>query len=71
MKRKTKTLIGIVRNEIESAIFLYFNDNTIYRLDCDLNMTTDEEAINYYSKWSDILDRDQKIKTAINKLKGI
>lgn len=68
MKKKIK-LIGIVRNEIESAIFLYFT-NGIYRHDCDLSKTTDEEVIEYYSKYSTILERDQKIKNAVNKLKN-
>lgn len=71
MKKTTKQLIRIVRNYEEEAIFLYFKDQTMYRLDCDLSMTTDEEAINYYSKYSDLLERDIKIKNAVKNLKEI
>lgn len=69
--KKQKQLIGIVRNYDESALFLYFKDQTMYRLDCDLTQTTDEEAINYYSKYGDILERDLKIKNAVRRMKEI
>ena len=71
MKKTTKQLIGIVRNYEEEAIFLYFKDGTMYRLDCDLSTTTDEEAITYYSKYGDILERDVKIKNAVRRMKQI
>jgi hypothetical protein len=71
MKKTTKQLIGIVRNYEEEALFLYFKDGTMYRLDCDLNQTTDQEAINYYSKYGNILERDIKIKNAVRRMKEI
>ncbi len=71
MKKKQKQLIGIVRNEEESAIFLYFKDATMYRLDCDLSQTSDADVIYHYNKYGDILERDQKIKNAVNNLRNI
>ena len=70
MKKTTKTLIGIVRNQPEEAIFLYFKDGSYSRIDCDLDQTSDEDAIYMYSKYGAILERDQKIKIASNKLKN-
>jgi hypothetical protein len=70
MKQKQKQLIGIVRNNIEGAIFLYFREG-IYRHDCNLDETTDEDVINHYNKYGDILERDIKIKNAVNKLRSI
>lgn len=70
MKKKQKQLIGIVRNQVESAIFLYFT-NGIYRHDCNLDETTDEDVINHYNKYGDILERDIKIKNAVNNLRNI
>jgi hypothetical protein len=69
--KKQKQLINIIRNYDEGALFLYFKDQTMYRLDCDLNQTTDQEAINYYSKYGDLLERDIKIKNAVRRMKEI
>lgn len=71
MRKKQKELIGIVRNEVESAIFLYFKDATMYRLDCDLTQTSDEDVILHYNKYGEILERDIKIKNAVNNLRNI
>lgn len=65
MKKGTKKLVGIVRNYTEEAIFLYFKDGTYCRIDCDTDMTTDEEAILHYQKYGDILERNQKISNAV------
>ena len=70
MKKGTKKLIGIVRNYTEEAIFLYFKDGTYSRIDCDTDMTTDEEAIQYYEKYGDVLERNSKIMNMVNKLKN-
>jgi len=69
MKKGQKKLIGIVRNYTEEAIFLYFKDGTYSRIDCDTDMTTDEEAIQHYEKYGDILERNSKIMNMVNKLK--
>jgi len=71
MKKGQKKLIGIVRNYTEEAIFLYFSDGTYCRIDCDTDMTTDEDAILQYQKYGDILERNQKITNAVNKIKNI
>jgi len=68
--KKQKKLIGIVRNQIEEAIFLYFEDG-IFRLDCDLDTTSDQDAIYHYSKYGDVLERDTKIKNVIKKYKNL
>lgn len=68
--KKQKKLIGIVRNKIEGAIFLYFT-NGIYRYDCDVDNTTDEQVIEFYSKYGDILERDSKIKKTIKNYKNL
>jgi hypothetical protein len=68
--KKQKKLIGIVRNQIEGAIFLYFEDG-IFRLDCDLDQTSDNDAIYHYSKYGDVLERDTKIKNVIKNYKNL
>jgi hypothetical protein len=69
MKKGTRTLIGIVRNYDEEAIFLYFKDGTYSRVDCNVDITTDEEAIQHYQKYGDILERNYKVKNTISRLK--
>lgn len=69
MKKGTKTIIGIIRNYDEEAIFIYFKDGTYSRIDCDTDMTTDEEAILFYEKYGDILERNYKVKNSISRLK--
>ena len=68
MKKGTKTLVNIIRNYDEEAIFLYFKDG-YSRIDCNVDMTTDEEAIQYYEKYGDILERNYKVKNTISRLK--
>lgn len=65
---KTKILTGIVENKVEDAFFLYFKDGHYARID---GVKTAEEAIAYYQRWGYILDRDHKLKLAIDKLKNI
>ena len=69
MKKEIKKLIAIQRNYEESAIFLYFEDKTYSRIDCDLSKTTNKDAIIMYGKYGAILERDQKIKEAKNLFK--
>lgn len=68
MIKKQKTLIGILRNEEEGAIFLYFKEGTIFRFECDVKNTTDDQVIENYCKYGQI---EKKIKNVIKRFKNL